>query len=309
MVYKNHKEITLSPSSINTFYGHPYKWWLTYHCGYKTEPSIHLVKGSAVHAALENMFEERFWLGNKDYKNVLLEKAMFYFDREWTERNLRGIEWTFKTEEENVAQLQLHKEDGQFMVKSFVNILCNQIEGMLYGGKVTSAGMALKLLQPTFKEQYLKEPKLKVAGYVDAIFDNNGKITIIDYKTSNKHDDGMPEDYARQLAIYAYLYNEIKGVMPAWVGINFLRFGLMNNIQVSPSLIEYAKNTISYVRSFIDNYDEEIWYLPKPEDIREKDGAIKQANGFYFLVDHEKKLIRSPYKLKKINPKLIEAGQ
>lgn len=58
-------------------------------------------------------------------------------------------------------------------------------------------------------EKQIYSDKLKVAGTVDLIAEYNGKLTIIDFKTSNQYKyRDMCEGYFMQGSAYAYMVNE-----------------------------------------------------------------------------------------------------
>ena len=63
-------------------------------------------------------------------------------------------------------------------------------------------------------ESALVSHKLQVAGRVDLIAEYDGKLAVIDYKTSNKK---KPKewitDYFEQTSLYAYMYWEMTGIM------------------------------------------------------------------------------------------------
>ena len=54
---------------------------------------------------------------------------------------------------------------------------------------------------------------LKIAGRVDCIAEYDGTLAIIDFKTSNNNKDtGMIQNYFKQCAAYAVMYEELFGV-------------------------------------------------------------------------------------------------
>ena len=110
-------------------------------------------------------------------------------------------------------------------------------------------------------EKIPHETTLNVGGFVDAIlkdFDHN--MILVDYKTSKKYKNAIPEDYVRQLSIYAYLYWKQQGKLPSLVAINYLRYGETFYIMVTPSLIKKAIADIETMRSKIVK-----WKLNKEE--------------------------------------------
>ena len=63
-------------------------------------------------------------------------------------------------------------------------------------------------------ESALVSHKLKVAGRVDLIAEWDGKLAVIDYKTSGKKKPKeWINDYFEQASLYAYMYWEMTGIM------------------------------------------------------------------------------------------------
>jgi CRISPR/Cas system-associated exonuclease Cas4 (RecB family) len=103
---------------------------------------------------------------------------------------------------------------------------------------------AFNLLKPQ-TEVYLRSEKHKVQGYIDAIQDVNGEVSLMDYKTSRS--DQISDEFKLQLAIYALLYNETYGKYPALVGIDFLKYG-PKYLKVDGQLLEMAKKECKLIQ-------------------------------------------------------------
>lgn len=62
------------------------------------------------------------------------------------------------------------------------------------------------------QEIALWSDRLRIAGRVDCIAEYDGKLSIIDFKTSNNNKDrGMIEDYFLQTTAYAIMWHELTG--------------------------------------------------------------------------------------------------
>ena len=75
-------------------------------------------------------------------------------------------------------------------------------------------------------------------GFVDAIHNYDGMVSVIDYKTSRR--DIISDDYKLQLAIYALLYHDKYGNKPDFVGIDFLNHK-PKYIKVDDDMLDVAK--------------------------------------------------------------------
>jgi len=246
----------LSPSSIIYFNSCPLKFYFRYILKLKEIPTVHLIKGSAIHKTLEKLFENKKYLKD-DYCVDLKKTINLLLDNELT--NLNSLNLTIFEKEE-------HINDSKQIITNFTNKLIEKIECLLLSHKAENPTHAFHLLKPKFKELSLQDNELKVRGIIDRIqigFDD--KITIVDYKTSNKFGNELSSDYELQLAIYAYLYyKNNKGRIPDKLCVNYLRFGESFYLNGNLDLINYAIYNIKNVRNFIvNNNDKQECYFRK----------------------------------------------
>jgi DNA helicase-2/ATP-dependent DNA helicase PcrA len=67
------------------------------------------------------------------------------------------------------------------------------------------------------KEEYIIE------GRIDLVFEKNGEIHILDYKSGNKNENAKYfDEYRRQLELYAYLYEKTSNKKVSKLHIYFL---------------------------------------------------------------------------------------
>ena len=133
----------------------------------------------------------------------------------------------------------------------------NEIQKLGLDGKTIdefyseSQAMLLGWLKRYVKKRYRRpktEIKLfskthKAMGIIDAVFTDNGRILLVDYKTSKKNE--ITQDIKVQLAIYALLYREKFGRMPDIVAIDFLKHQEERRFRANEKLIEYAAQICS----------------------------------------------------------------
>jgi len=223
---------TLSPSSINTYYKCPRSYFYSYLAKIRMMPNIHLIKGSIVHEALEKFF-------NKYVENFVgsmekcYEKAM--------EKNAKSI----RNLELKEAELTQFTTDIKFILEEYVINFTRKIGALIHSEKAENKAHAWFLLRPKFREIYVKDDDLHCCGYIDRVTtDFDGILTIGDYKTSSKYGIGFPMDYKRQLSIYSLLYLNQEKRCPDFAGVIFLRYGEVYLLEVTPSLLRYARDTI-----------------------------------------------------------------
>ena len=217
-----------SPTSINTYLRCPRKYYLRYIKGLKSKPSIHLVRGKAVHDAISQFTQMDFdrFSDPKRLKNTLL--------------NLFKTNW-----QEQKSEIQKLGIDEKTL-KQFYH---------------ESQSMLLGWLKRYAKDGY-KKPKTEVKlfskthgamGIIDAVISNKG-IILLDYKTSSKND--ITHDIKVQLSLYALLYTVNYRKMPDVVAVDFLKHQEIRRFQVNKGLIQFAAQILRNIHKSTTSTDE-----------------------------------------------------
>jgi len=207
-----------SPTSINTYLRCPRKYYLRYIKRLKSGPSIHLIRGKAVHETIAQFSQMNF---NRSADPETMNNSLLdLFEKNW------------------------HKQKNEIQK---LGLDCKTIDEFYS----ESQAMLLGWLKRYSQEGY-RRPKTEiklfskthgVMGIVDAVFTDNERILLLDYKTSKKND--ITEDIKVQLAIYALLYREKFGRMPDIVAIDFLKHQVERRFRASEKLIQYAAQICS----------------------------------------------------------------
>jgi len=205
-----------SPSSINTYLRCPRKYFLRYIKRLKQKPNIHLFRGSAVHEALAK-FIENHALYSHDVEQMRIT-LIELFDSAWNSRK------------QQINNLGLSKMD----IKRFYD---DSIEMLLKWLNTYTKGISKGLKRPK-TEFRLFSKKHGIMGIVDAIYDHNDRIYLIDYKTGAK--DTITRDIKIQIVIYALLYKENFKRMPHTVSIVFLKTQTIKRFRVTDELVQQA---------------------------------------------------------------------
>lgn len=222
-----------SPSSINTFRQCPRKYFYHYIEQRPTKPSIHLVKGSVAHSVLEDFFDNGI-IDEKEYKTILRTRASALLKTRWLSAGEQLKKMAITDEE-------LHFSDLAIMVSNWLEDFLKKMEKEIATGKTPNE--AFKVLTPIRERKYVHNG-YAVQGFIDAIHEQDGKITVLDYKTSKR--DDISDEYFLQLAIYALLYKHQHGKIPDQVGLVFLRHG-EKTIEATENMVDHAIKEIKYV--------------------------------------------------------------
>lgn len=224
-----------SPSSILTYKLCPRKYYYQYIEELPTKPSIHLIRGKVAHSVLENFFKTSTESINDSNYEVMLKNILQNLLVKHWKGSKGGFDKLNMTEE----QLQFYFDETMMMVLNWANNFFQRIRNRI-AEKGMSFKEAFRELTPLTEKQFISEEH-KVQGFIDAIEEIDGKVKIVDYKTSKRSE--MKKEYKLQLAIYALLYFETHKKMPHRVAINFLR-DVEKYLDVTKEMIEQAKHEI-----------------------------------------------------------------
>ena len=135
-------------------------------------------------------------------------------------------------------------EETMLMLMNWTNLFIEKITQVLKE-KNLSIQEAFLQLTPIREQEYSSE-KLGVHGFIDAIHHYDDEVHLIDYKTNS--DMEVKESIKLQLAIYSLLYEEKHGLMPAKVGVFFLRHKLkLMNVELET--LEAAKKDLENIHA------------------------------------------------------------
>ncbi len=227
-----------SPSSINTYKQCPRKYYYQYVLKLEKKiPSIHLQRGKIVHSALEDFFKVDISnIDSKHYEFELKVILINLFKQKWNENQeeLKKIELT-------EDQLKFYYEETLSMLNNWYNNFLKTLKPRV---SIYGLNEAFNTIKPLTEVHFMSE-KHQVHGFIDAIHEIDGKVSLMDYKTSAR--EKLTEEYRLQLAIYALLYEEKYGKKPHLVGIDFLRHK-PHYLEVDQELIEFAKRECELIQ-------------------------------------------------------------
>lgn len=240
-----------SPSSISAYKQCPRKYYYVYILGLEKKPTIHQVIGRMIHSVLDDFFNVDI-VELEDYRERLQKHILI----------LLNIHWDFKGKD--IEGFNLSEAEKKYYFNESTMMLTNWLEHFLKKienemSKGFSFKDSFKRLTPQREQQFLSE-KYGVQGYIDAIENFDGKIRLMDYKTSNNY---MIDEVQRlQLAIYALLYKEKYDLLPHKVGVYFLRH-TEQEMYVDQELLNQAISEIQKIH--INTVSKDVKDYPKKE--------------------------------------------
>jgi len=190
-----------SPTSINAYLRCPRKFYNSKIAKLKGKPSIHLLRGDAVHKAVEKFYKFRFnRCSNMEYSD-LRSAALDLFKDEWDAKK-KGL-----------LELKLTEDELTFFEKDSEKMIINFLDDFI-------ASHGFEKPNPEV-EKTLFIPDLKLVVRIDKIESEDGKPTICDFKTSKSME--LTDDYLRQMGICALAYKHKYGKTPD-AQVHFLKF-------------------------------------------------------------------------------------
>ena len=220
-----------SPSSINIYKQCPRRYYYQYIKKLPSYPSIHTLRGNVVHSALELFYE---------LDPDTLQEHTWRQDMATYARNLFEALW--KKHRQSLLKLAGGEEKYYFFYQESAQMLANWMNAFFERfSKLTQEHTiqeAWEKIIPVAREIEYKSQELQVRGYIDSVEEINGKVRLVDYKTSKLKKE-FPKEYRLQLAIYAAMYKEKHGKLPDEASVWFLR-GQETIIQVTEELVKEA---------------------------------------------------------------------
>jgi putative RecB family exonuclease len=256
----------LSPSKINTYMKCPREFYYKYIAKIPEKKTIHLFRGTLVHAVLEDLFKKEF----RTFKMWEDGNPAAWMQQQFEERWARDIDskgwlWELHTDSE-MAAMKLETEE---LLQNFVAAIDKKLNEMVTWKIYKSKQQAWNCVAPKYAEKWVKSHDYAVIGIVDVVCnDFDGGTTLLDYKTSKRYGTYLPEDYYRQLIIYAFLYTLEMGEMPNFVGVSYLRFDDTFYVKVNQQVLDEAKEVIMFVHDCLKERMEDVdKYEQKPQNL------------------------------------------
>lgn len=224
---KKKKKRWLSPTSINSYLRCPRSFYLSKIDKLKQKPSIHLIRGNAVHKAVEKFYKHRInRCANMDYTE-LRQIVGDLFRGEWENKKE-----DFKTLDLAIDEIDFFYSDSQKMMLNFLDDFIRD--------------RGFEKPDPVI-EKTLFSHKYLLLARLDKIENHALPHYIEDIKTSKSIE--ITPEIKRQMGICALLYEEVYKKKPV-LSVNFLKFRNGKRIvNISNDYMEQIKSLVLEVHS------------------------------------------------------------
>ena len=244
----------------------PREFYYNYIAKIPQKKTVHLFRGTLVHQVLEDLFKKQFRTLPQWEKGVPKAWIQEQFESGWEEKIAKHKWlWDVHTKEE-MDNMYLETEA---LLQNFVDSVDKKLTEMVTWKIYKNKQQAWNAVAPKYAEKWVKSKDYAIVGVVDVVCkDFDGGTTLLDYKTSKRYGAYLPEEYYRQLIIYAFLYTLEMGEMPTFVGVSYLRFDDTFFVKVNQEVLDEAKDLIKMVHDCIKEREEyEDRYEQKPQNL------------------------------------------
>ena len=297
----------LSPSKINTFRKCQREFYYKYIEKLPEQKTIHLFRGTLVHAILEDLFKTQFRSFKAWETGSPMDWIMNEFKIGWKEK-IEKHKWLWDVH--SAEEIEAMKVETHDILVNFVGAVDKKLNEMVDWKIYKSKYQAWNSVAPKYAEKWVKSQKYNVIGIVDAVCsDFDGGTTLLDYKTSKRYGPYLPRDYYTQLIIYAFLYTLEVGTMPDFVGVSYLRFDDTFYVKVNQEVLDEAKDIIVGIHDLIKEKsmdDSEDW-IQTPQNLCSWCSFHKSKGGPCDVEIPKWKPKGGSYKGKKKYPKAINS--
>ena len=256
----------LSPSKINTYMKCPREFYYKYIAKIPEKKTIHLFRGTLVHQILEDLFKQKFRTLPQWEKGGPAIWVQDQFEKGWEEK-IAKHKWLWEVHTDD--EMKAMYIETEALLQNFVASVNKKLTEMVQWKIFRNKQQAWNAVAPKYAEKWVKSQEYAFVGVIDVVCnDFDGGTTLLDYKTSKRYGAYLPEEYYRQLIIYAFLYTLEMGEMPTFVGVNYLRFDDTFFVKVNQEVLDEAKDLIKFVHDCIKEREEyEDRYEQKPQNL------------------------------------------
>lgn len=160
-------DVIYSFSKLSTYHQCPYQYFLKYVLAQRSEENIYTLLGSTIHSIVEYLQEDK----------ITKEEGLERFNSELEFNKILGFTFGSDKIEKN------YKESIQNFIKNFEKVHHHNFE--------------------IEKKVEFEIEGHKLIGYIDLLlYNSDGSVTIIDYKSSTKYSKEKMKENGRQLVLY-----------------------------------------------------------------------------------------------------------
>lgn len=228
----------LSPSRALDFVSCPLKFRYRAIDKLPDPPSEAALRGTLVHAVLEQMYKQAPEGRTQEHAFSLL-----------------GPEWEKLSQEEYARQVVPTEAAEQELLEVSRSLLQSyfRIENP-------------QLLAPAAMEQFIRTKigNLNVCGFIDRVdLSPTGQVRIVDYKTGKSPSVRFQDDKIFQMLFYAMMWQSDRGALPARLQLIFLKDGKVLTIDPTPQQVEQMQERVLGIWNQIETAARQHAFRPR----------------------------------------------
>ena len=233
------------------------RWFLKYKMKFKEPTTMAMLKGTLVHAVIERMSKEfnprKTHINARNYKEEFPKYMLELFEdelkkpQEYFGRPQPSLYHQMEEIADDEMDMVREITDAQQIIENYLVLYLMRFEQQLK--KAKGFAQAYYMSRPKFSEYKLEDDRF--VGYIDQVFEKDGKVIISDIKTGGSYfRSGYSDEYRIQLSLYCLYYYKMTGVLADYGRIDFVKLG-------RECLYEFNKDTIiDEMEALIDWFEE-----------------------------------------------------
>lgn len=219
-----------SASQLNMLHACPMQWYQNYIAQDKQPTTTAMLKGTLLHSVSETFYQldiRNAGVHKDDYETKFKAHAWKVFDeqleipRKYFSKTLPSIKEDLQNLHPDPLNYAMEIGDCKMMVIEMLNTFLRDFKVKLQ--KYKNIQRSWYICKPKYTEYELSNEF--AIGFIDEVLEIDGKIVIVDLKTSNSYRALFSESHYRQLKFYTYLFYLQTGKLAEYGVIKFIRTG------------------------------------------------------------------------------------
>lgn len=246
----------VSASQINLYNECPRRYYLKYKKHIEEPTTEALIKGSFVHATIEEFYKlmpkgcgitlTNYTTEFPKYMDSVIDKVLI-MPRTRFGKKVPTYDEELKNVTNDDFKYAKALTDVKIIMRNFLTLFLMQFEQ--YANNSEYFSQAWYSIRIKFSELELSTDTF--IGFIDSAIVKDDKLILVDYKTSKHHRLAFSKEYELQLNLYAAMYYKLFNVLPDYVCCYFVRYGIQSYYKIDKSTV--VNDMENVIKEFIEN--------------------------------------------------------